>query len=92
MKEFKVELKDKFAERQIVAFATNRGWQAKVANPKRNKANEPVVIDNLITAEKFLQNVFLKEFDAALITHESRQASIDAEATRREELEKELGL
>ena len=92
MKNLVIELKEKFAERQITAYATNRGWQATVENPKRGKPGSPVVISNPVTAEAFVQDVFKKELDSALITHEARQAAVDAEAVKRAELEKELGL
>ena len=92
MEEFKIKLKAKFAERQIHASAVLKGWQPTVANPERSKAGEPVAINNPLTAEKFLQNVFQKQFNADLVTFEARQSAADAEAKKRKELENELGI
>ena len=90
MRKLVIELKEKFAERQITAFASMKGWQPTVPNPKRARSGEPVVIDNPNTAEMFLKDVFIKEFNNAIITHEARQYASDSERIRREELEEEL--
>ena len=90
MKVLKIELKDKFADRQIIASATLKGWQSTIANPKRGRSGEPVVIDNPITAEMFLKSVILLEFNKNLITFEARESAGEAERKKRAELEKEL--
>ena len=92
MKKLVIELKDKFAERQIEAGASIKGWQPVIANPKRRRAGQPTEISNPLTAEEFLKNAFVNELNEALVAHESRQAAADMERQRRVELEKELSL
>lgn len=90
MKELKIKLPAKFAERLIKAAACQRGWQPTIPNPKRKGTDNRVVIPNPITAEDFLQEALLQDFKRNLVVHESREHILDIEISKREELEKEL--
>lgn len=87
MKNFKVNLQEDLAEKQVLSFAKQRGWKESLSDPKKP---EKGVFPNPQTPAEFAADLFKFEIEEAYINEMSQEAAAKARETTKAELHKKF--